>query len=567
MMSHTAAKPTIADMRLEAQNYRTSLESLMEMGRALLGNPSMEDASATAFQVLAENVLEQADHQQDLTVVEGVEEPAAKVELIMQDVLTPRLTEVEAIEEALQAKDDAGDSEAFQTSEHATRASQEELVYSMETLGIHRTYVTAIRQVLSMESVTEDIATVLGQVVVRHFEEYVSPLGISMESIGQTQVLGEKADAVERIEAIITKAHETVVEQAEVIRAQAQEVGSDTVDRLGELIDKHREENPSGVKLDDDVGVTTIDSDLPQTDSSDEESGDDAELDGEASLSDDENELVEAEDESLPEDDDTLDEGEEESEELEETSEEDEFEDETESDDVTEDDLEDDSEGLDEAPDLTDDEFQDDDADLEEGSDDPEEEAPEEEELDDDLSEEELDTEPDDTDDADLDVTEEEEEDPVLEEESSDEVEEEEELDESESEDGETTEVPLSDDGEESTEEEEEVEEEEDDDEGELSNESAGVAMTWDADVYGEDAARVRGFHTQLLQYLNDHGLLTTEGQSHLDSTDSPDFVLSSDMMSDSAAEVLAKHHDVWVAGSLRDGQANLFAFGALLGL
>jgi len=107
-MTHkSTGQLSAADLLHEAQNYRTGLESLMAVGQAMLANPSLEDNTATAFQLLTENVLEEADHQGDLQVVEGVEEPQARIELIMQDVLTPRLTEVEAIEQSLMEKADA----------------------------------------------------------------------------------------------------------------------------------------------------------------------------------------------------------------------------------------------------------------------------------------------------------------------------------------------------------------------------------------------------------------------------------------------------------------------------
>ncbi|MMZ70303.1 hypothetical protein D1872_333110 [compost metagenome] len=77
--------------------------------------------------VLAEDVLEQADHQADLQVVDGVTEPQAQVELIMQDVLTPRLTEIEQIEQQLQEKADEAEPVAFTTRDTETSASLESL--------------------------------------------------------------------------------------------------------------------------------------------------------------------------------------------------------------------------------------------------------------------------------------------------------------------------------------------------------------------------------------------------------------------------------------------------------
>lgn len=522
-MSHTASKPTAAVMLNEAQNYRTSLESLMSVGRALLSGPSMEDASATAFQVLAENVLEQADHQQDLVAVDGVEEPQVRVELIMQDVLTPRLTEVEQIEDALQAKADAEEPVAFHTSERATRASQEDLILSMEMLAIHRNYIGAIRSALSMESFPVAAAAPLLQSVTRCFGSYADKLGVSMESLEQTQVLGEMSDAVDRIEQLVTKAHESVLEHAEAIRADARAVGSDEADKLGDLIEKHRQDNPVGIQFEEGTSVNSIQSDAePKDDEEQEETLDESESDGEqndamddTSMTDDEMELVPNEDDQEQEEEAPL----EEDPDLEEASEEEE---ETDLDDEQEEELPEEVEEV-ELPEE-------------------EEELPEEEEEGDDLDNDEEEVANADTIDEDAIETE---------------VEEEEEPESEEQEEEEET----------AEEEDDDLEEEEEEDGETNSNESLVEPMVWDADVYGEQAAEVRGIHTQILRFLGDHGMLTPEGQAIAENDQAVDFVFSTDLMTPHAAEVLARHYQTWIGASLRDGQANLLSLGILLGV
>lgn len=523
-MSHTANKPTAAALLHEAQNYRTSLESLMSVGRALLTGPSLEDASATAFQVLAENVLEQADHQQDLVAVDGVDEAQAKVELIMQDVLTPRLTEVEEIEEALQAKADAEEPVPFHTSEHATHASQEELILSMEMLAIHRNYIGAIRQAISLESFPIEAAQPLMNSIRRCFGSYAVAMGVSMESMEQTQVLGDMSNAVERIEQLVSKAHETVLEQAETIRSEAAAVGSDVADKLGDLIEKHRQDNPVGIQFDEGTAVNSVDSGNEGGNQSD--TGEETDLDGETGaeeetdLNTDDTSLTAEEQELVPNE--------------EEQPEEEELQDDGSDIDLTgvpEENLEgEESSDGEEELDLNDTPEEN----LEE---EPEVEEQEEEETD------ELDNAEEEEANADTIDVEEEEETP------------DEELDEPEG-----TVVDLE--GEEGSEEEQEEE-----DADNASTESLTEPLVWDADVYGEQAGEVRGIHSQLLNFLGDHDLLTPEGQAIVNSDQTVDFVFSSDLLQPRAAEVLARHYDTWISASLRDGEANLLALGILLGL
>ena len=263
MTHNTTARPNAAQMLHEAQGYRTSLEALMSVGRALLLTPSLESDSASSFMVLAEDVLEQADHQADLQVVDGVSEPSAQVELIMQDVLTPRLTEVEAIEQALQEKADADEPVPFTTRDTETNASLESLNFQAEALGLFKENIDTVKAVISMEGMTVEAVRPLVLNVARRIGDGLASLGVSMEELGQTQVLGEMSEAVDRIEQLVATAKQSAEEGVEAARAEAAEQLADGTDKMGDLIEAHRAENPSGPKLNEGVTENSIEKDTP----------------------------------------------------------------------------------------------------------------------------------------------------------------------------------------------------------------------------------------------------------------------------------------------------------------
>ena len=267
MTQKTTAQPSAAEMLREAQNYRTSLEALMSVGRGLLLSPSMENDAAASFKVLTENVLEEANHQADLQVVDGVEEPAAQVELIMQDVLTPRLTEVEQIEQALAIKAENDEPVPFTTRDAETSASMESLAQS-EILGLFHENIKTVGTMLSMESATADMVRPQVLAIAKRAGEGLAALGISMEDLEQTQVIGEMQDAVARIETLVEKARESADEIAENARAAAAEVGSEGGDPLGDLIEQHRADRPTGANLDDGTTTSTVDTAIPGKDAS-----------------------------------------------------------------------------------------------------------------------------------------------------------------------------------------------------------------------------------------------------------------------------------------------------------
>jgi len=449
MTQKTTTQPTAVELLREAQDYRTSLESLMSIGRSMMGHPSLEDDAVTAFQVLAENVLEEANHQGDLAVVEGVEEPQARVELIMQDVLTPRLTEVETIEQALMDKAEAAAPVPFTTRDVETSVSQEAL-YTAEVLDLFRENIQTVRQVLSLESMNTDLARPMVMQVAKRVQDSLGGLGISMEALEQTQVLGDMSDAVERIEELVSKAHEQVLEHAEGVRNEAQSLGSDGEDRMGDLIEKHRADNPSGVVLDDDTKVTTIEHEVDKPEPSESpdvietpEEGDGSELGAEleegeldanaagAEVADVEAELADAT-------------------------------------------VEVETEG------------------AEGDGDDTEEETTEEEEKDDD-----------------------------------------------EEEEGEET----------------------------ASTESREPVVFESMAARSENVDAVKDILNTLMSFLDSHDLLTETGHDALMNGIGDEFVFDESMVSERAAEVLARHYQTWMAGSVRDGEANTRAMAVLLGL
>jgi len=268
-MTHNTTTPvTAAELLKEAQKYHTSLESLMDVGRAMLNSPSLEDSTATAFQILAEGVLEEADHQGDLQVVDGVVEPEARIELIMQDVLTPRLTEIEAIEQSLADKADSEVPVPFTTRDVMT--STESFDRHIEILGMFRENVQLIKAVISLEGMTAEVIRPFVLQIAQRAGVVKDNLGVSMEALGETQVLGDMADAVERIEQLVDKAHEAVTEKADAARSAAEGIGADGQDKMGDLIEQHREENPAGAHLDEGTSVTTVANDQPITAAADE---------------------------------------------------------------------------------------------------------------------------------------------------------------------------------------------------------------------------------------------------------------------------------------------------------
>jgi len=520
MTQKTQGQVSVKVLLNETQNYRASLESLMELGRSLLSVPSLESSSADAFQSTAEHILEEAGHQEDLQVVDGVAEPEARIELIMQDVLVPRLTEVEQIEKSLAEKAEDEIPTPFTTRDAETAAAMESLQYRTDILDIFGENIRNVKTILSMEGMPVDVVRPMVVSIVKRAGEEATAFGVSLESVEQTQVLGEMADAVQRIEQLVEKAHETTTAQAERIRSEAEAIGSDGQDKIGDLIERHRADNPSGAHLAAGTSVTTVASDnASNNDESDDgqlEVDDDAESDdgvGSAEGADD----LEGQDDLGA--------------------------DAAAADDVVED-LDqgnaeggDDLEGLDEndagAGDVGSDESaatDDEGTDNVEGTDD---------------------LEADDSTDAAADTDLEEGGDTAAE--STDEVA-----------DTEGTE------GDDVAEQEEEEEESDNKDDNKASIESMVAPVTIEQADYriGDEADQIRGHVLNMLALLNQHEMLTEAGQAALatiQANEGNNFVLTSDMFTDRAAEVLIRHYDTWIAAAFRDGEANLRGLSILL--
>lgn len=525
MTQKTQGQVSVKALLNETQNYRSSLESLMELGRTLLSVPSLESSSADAFQSTAEHILEEAGHQEDLQVVDGVAEPEARVELIMQDVLVPRLTEVEQIERSLAEKAEDEIPTPFTTRDAETAAALESLQQRADILDIFGENIRNVKTILSMEGMPVDVVRPMVVSIVKRAGEEATAFGVSLESVEQTHVLGEMADAVQRIEQLVEKAHESTTAQAERIRSEAEAIGSDGQDKIGDMIERHRADNPSGAHLAAGTSVTTVASD--NASNSDESDDGQLEVDDDAEGGDDTGNTEGADD--LEGQDDLGDDA-------------------AAADDVVEDLDQDNAEGGDDLEGL--DETAADEGDV--GSDestDTDDEGTDNVEGTDDL-EAEADVVDDSTDDAaEADL----EEGGDTDAESTDEVA-----------DAEGTE------GDDAAEQEEGEEESDDKDDNKASIESMVAPVTIEQADYriGDEADQIRGHVLNMLALLNQQDMLTEAGQAALaaiQANEGNNFVLTSDMFTDRAAEVLIRHYDTWIAAAFRDGEANLRGLGILL--
>lgn len=262
-MRNNIARPTKKEALAAVQRYQSSLECLMDMGRVLIAQPSMESTAADSYQVLVENVMEEAEQQSAVAEAVGeVTEPAAKVELIMEHVVQPHIEKASVIEEKLAEQiEEDNDDEEFITSDQATSDSLESLQADLNELTNTGILIGAFREVISLEGL--DVEQVRGPVerVLGIFQAYHEGLGVSLESEGETQVMGKFVDAVQQIEDLVGKATEKAQEEVEAARAGATAIGGDAEDKIGDAIDQHREENPSGGQLDEGTNVSSVPSD------------------------------------------------------------------------------------------------------------------------------------------------------------------------------------------------------------------------------------------------------------------------------------------------------------------
>ncbi|MNY27627.1 hypothetical protein D3C86_1615400 [compost metagenome] len=117
-----------------------------------------------------------------------------------------------------------------------------------------------------------------------------------------------------------------------------------------------------------------------------------------------------------------------------------------------------------------------------------------------------------------------------------------------------------------------EEEEEEDDGVAKASIESIANPVTIETASYriGDEAIQIRGYVIGMLATLDQHSMLTESGKAALatiQANEGNDFVLTTDMFSERAAEVLVRHYDTWIAAAFRDNDANLRGLSVLLGV
>lgn len=261
---NAAVAPTTREKLETVTSFRSSLESLMVVGQSFLSQPSLEDASAVAFTTLTEDVLEPAGLETELQKIDGVTDPAAKVELIMQDIIQPQLTTVAMLEEHLATKAEGEIDTPFTTRDKMTaQASLESMEQVHDQISTFATGLGIFREMASMEGITVDHVRGLAVHFVKQIPDIAAQLSISVEELAETQVLGELTDAVDRISQVVNNARETAETNVNDARALNDEItsageGGDIADAL---YAKTRTEGTSGVKVDEGTQVSSTPSD------------------------------------------------------------------------------------------------------------------------------------------------------------------------------------------------------------------------------------------------------------------------------------------------------------------
>lgn len=258
------ATPTAREQHAATVAFRSSLESLMVVGQALLAKPSMEDSDAVAFTTLTEDVLEPADLGEELTKIDGVTDPTAKVELIMQDILQPQLTTVAKLEEHLATKAEGEIDTPFTTRDQMTAGpSLESLEQQAAEINVYHSGLGALKTMASMEGITVDNLRPMAVHFIKQVPAITDALSISVEDLEATQVLGDLTEAVDRITQVVDNAREVAETKVSDARSEAdQATGADDGSDLGtKLAEKARGEDASGVKVDEGVKVSTTTND------------------------------------------------------------------------------------------------------------------------------------------------------------------------------------------------------------------------------------------------------------------------------------------------------------------
>lgn len=267
--------PSLREQYDATVGFRSSLESLMVVGQTFLAKPSMEDSDAVAFTTLTEDVLEPAGLGEEISKIDGISDPASKVELIMQDIIQPQLTTVAKLEEHLAEKAAGEVEQPFTTRDKMTAGpSLESLEQYAAEIGTYHSGLDVVRQMASMEGITADNMRGVALHFIKQVPEIITRLNISVEDLETTQVLGNLTDAVDRITQVVDNAREIAETKVSDARgAAAQATGADDGSDLGtKLSDKARETDESGVKVDEGVQVSSTSNDggAPPADAADQ---------------------------------------------------------------------------------------------------------------------------------------------------------------------------------------------------------------------------------------------------------------------------------------------------------
>lgn len=258
------ATPSLREQYEATVSFRSSLESLMVVGQTFLAKPSMEDTDAVAFTTLTEDVLDTAGMSDEINKIDGVSDPASKVELIMQDIIAPQLTTVAKLEEHLAEKAADEVEQPFTTRDQMTAGpSLESLEQYAAELTTYHSGLNALRAMASMEGITADNMRGVTLHFIKQVPEITDRLSISVEDLESTQVLGNLTDAVDRITQVVDNAREVAETKVSDARGEAaQATGADDGSDFGtKLSDKAREADESGVKVDEGVNVSSTSND------------------------------------------------------------------------------------------------------------------------------------------------------------------------------------------------------------------------------------------------------------------------------------------------------------------
>lgn len=258
------ATPSLREQYEATVSFRSSLESLMVVGQTFLAKPSMEDTDAVAFTTLTEDVLDTAGMSDEINKIDGVSDPASKVELIMQDIIAPQLTTVAKLEEHLAEKTADEVEQPFTTRDQMTAGSSlESLEQYAAELTTYHSGLNALRAMASMEGITADNMRGVTLHFIKQVPEITDRLSISVEDLESTQVLGSLTDAVDRITQVVDNAREVAETKVSDARGEAaQATGADDGSDFGtKLSDKAREADESGVKVDEGVNVSSTSND------------------------------------------------------------------------------------------------------------------------------------------------------------------------------------------------------------------------------------------------------------------------------------------------------------------